>query len=51
MVLTAERAQASLYSIRGCRLIAKVKRVFVPCVKSIDMKQRAVIKFYFKSGK
>jgi hypothetical protein len=52
MVLTAERARARLYSISGCRFIAiEVKRVFVPCVKSIDMKQRSVIKFYFKSGK
>ena len=29
----------------------KVKRVFVSCVKSFDMEQRAVNKFYFKSGK
>lgn len=54
MALTARvclsRVHAHLCSNNSSHFIAK-RHLCVLCVKSFDMEQRAVIKFYFKWGK
>lgn len=55
MVVTAivylSRVHARLCSINSSHFIAERHLLCVLCVKSFNMVQRAVIKFYFKWGK